>query len=148
MIYTIGEMSKKLGIATSTLRYYDKEGLLPFIKRSEGGMRMFQEKDYEFLKIIICLKATGMQLKDIHSFIDFVMQGDKTIEDRLNLFQKQKQEVEKQMKQLQETLDAIRFKCWYYEMAKSAGTTKVPDNMSDKELPEEMRKIRAKLRKE
>ena len=65
MLYTVGEMAKKIGVAPSTLRYYDKEGLLPFVERSEGGMRMFKDADYEFLKIIGCLKSTGMQLKDI-----------------------------------------------------------------------------------
>lgn len=148
MLYTIGEMAKQLGVAPSTIRYYDKEGLLPFVERSEGGMRMFQEKDYEFLKIIVCLKATGMQLKDIRSFITLVMQGDESIDARLKLFQRQQEEVERQMAQLQETLDTVRFKCWYYETAKAAGTTDVPDNMPDEALPKDMQAIRAKLRKE
>lgn len=148
MLYTIGEMAKQLGVATSTLRYYDKEGLLPFMERSEGGIRMFKDSDYEFLKIIDCLKATGMQIKDIREFISLVIKGDETIDARLELFMKRKKEVEKQMEQLQETLDTINFKCWYYETAKKAGTTNVPDNMSNDELPKELCIIRARLRKE
>ena len=58
-------MAKLLNIPGSTLRYYDKEGLLPFVERSSGGIRMFQEKDYEWLKVISCLKKAGMSLKDI-----------------------------------------------------------------------------------
>lgn len=119
MVYTIGEMAKLLGVAPSTLRYYDKEGLLPFMERSEGGIRVFQDKDFEFLQIIHCLKAAGMQIKDIRKFIALVMQGDETIEARLALFQKRKKEVENQIVELQETLDTIRFKCWYYETAKN-----------------------------
>ena len=42
MIYTVGEMAQKLGVPASTLRYYDKEGLLPFVERSSGGIRMFR----------------------------------------------------------------------------------------------------------
>ena len=121
MTYTIGEMSKMLNVSSSTIRYYDKEGLLPFVERTEGGIRVFKEKDYEFLKIIHCLKATGMQIKDIRKFILLVIQGDKTIDARLKLFQNQKNEVEKQIKQLEEALDTIKFKCWYYETAKSVG---------------------------
>ena len=147
MLYTIGEMAKLLNVAPSTLRYYDKEGLLPFVERSEGGMRMFKDSDYEFLKIIECLKATGMQLKDIKKFIYMVLNGDESIDERLQLFYKQKAEVEKQMAALQKTLDTVNFKCWYYETAKKAGTTSVPDNMSDEELPEDMLRIRANLRK-
>lgn len=43
MVYTVREMAKLLGITASTLRYYDKEGLLPFVERSVGGIRMFRE---------------------------------------------------------------------------------------------------------
>lgn len=147
MTYSIGEMAKLLGVAPSTLRYYDKEGLLPFMERTESGIRVFKDSDYQILKIIHCLKATGMQIKDIKEFINLVMQGDKSIDARLELFKKRKAELEKQMADLQETMDTVNFKCWYYETAKKAGTISVPDNMSDEELPEDIRKIRAKLRK-
>ena len=148
MVFTIGEMAKKLGVAASTLRYYDKEGLFPFMERSEGGIRVFKESDYEFLKIIHCLKATGMQIKDIKNFIELVLQGDGSINARLEIFQKQKLEVEKQISELQEALETVKFKCWYYETAKRAGSTAFCDNMRDDELPEDMRRIRAKLRRE
>lgn len=69
MRYTIGEMGKIMGVPTSTLRYYDKEGLLPFVERSSGGMRVFSGEDLEWLYIIDCLKKTGMPLKDILSLI-------------------------------------------------------------------------------
>jgi len=147
MLYTVGEMAKKMGVAPSTLRYYDKEGLLPFVERSEGGMRMFKDADYEFLKIIDCLKSTGMQLKDIKSFIEMVQRGDDSIDERLELFRKQKEAVEKQMEALQTTMDIVSYKCWYYETAKKAGTTSIPDNMSEDELPENMKLIRDKIRK-
>lgn len=126
MVYTIGEMAKLLGVAPSTLRYYDKEGLLPFMERSGGGMRVFTDKDYEILKIIHCLKASGMQIKDIREFIRLVSLGDESIDARLELFRKRRLEVEKQMAELRETLDVVNFKCWYYETAQKAGTTAVP----------------------
>ncbi|MDD6259504.1 MAG: MerR family transcriptional regulator [Clostridiales bacterium] len=146
MVYTIGEMANLLGVAPSTLRYYDKEGLLPFMERSGGGMRVFTDKDYEILKIIHCLKASGMQIKDIREFIRLVSLGDESIDARLELFRKRRLEVEKQMAELRETLDVVNFKCWYYETAQKAGTTAVPDGMTDDELPEDMRQIRARLR--
>lgn len=146
MVYTISEMANLLGVAPSTLRYYDKEGLLPFMERSGGGMRVFTDKDYEILKIIHCLKASGMQIKDIREFIRLVSLGDESIDARLELFRKRRLEVEKQMAELRETLDVVNFKCWYYETAQTAGTTAVPDGMTDDELPEDMRQIRARLR--
>ena len=145
MIYTIGEMARKLGISASTLRYYDKEGLLPFLEHSKGRIRVFTDKDYEWLHIIECLKKTGMQLKDIRTFLHMAMQGDDTIDDRLQLFLKQRELVKQQMEQLQQTLDVINFKCWYYETAKAAGTTAVLDHLPPEEFPEEYQEIRRRI---
>ena len=145
MTYTIGEMARLLNIAPSALRYYDKEGLLPFVKRSSGGIRIFDQQDYEWLQIIECLKKTGMQLKDIRRFIQLAMQGDETIEARLDLFIKQREVVKKQMEDLQETLDTLNFKCWYYETAKEAGSTETPQNMPLEEIPEPYREIRCRM---
>lgn len=146
MIYTVGEMAKRIGVAPSTLRYYDKEGLLPFVERSKGGIRVFKESDYEWLQVIECLKKTGMQLKDIRAFIWMAMEGDSTIDERLQLIVKQREAVERQIADLQETLATLDFKKWYYETAKAHGTTDVPRDIPLEELPEAFREIRRKLR--
>ena len=148
MYYTVGEMAKRLGVAPSTLRYYDQEGLLPFVERSEGGIRVFKESDYEWLQVIGCLKKTGMQLRDIKTFIEMAMQGDQTIELRLALITKQKESVKAQIAELEETLRTLEFKEWYYNTAKENGTTSVPRNMTLDELPKEFREVRLKLRGE
>lgn len=109
---------------------------------------MFKDSDYELLQVIECLKKTGMQLKDIRTFIHMAKQGDETIDERLRLFIKRREEVLRQMADLQETLDIIEFKCWYYEHAKKAGTTAVLDNMKIEDLPEQYQTIRKKLRRE
>lgn len=145
MIYTIGEMAKKLGVPASTLRYYDKEGLLPFMEHPKGRIRVFTDKDYQWLHIIECLKQTGMSLKDIREFLQMAMQGDETIEDRLQLFIKQREAVQQQIQKLQETLDVINFKCWYYETAKEAGTTAQLDKMKPEDYPEEYQEIYRKI---
>ena len=148
MVYTIGEMAKRLGIAPSTLRYYDQEGLLPFVERSSNGIRVFKDADYEWLQIIECLKKTGMQLKDIKQFIHMAMQGDETIDSRLQLIIKQQESVKQQILTLQQTLETLNFKRWYYETAQAAGTTEVPRNMTLEELPEPFREVRKRLRGE
>lgn len=125
MLYTVAEMAKKIGVAPSTLRYYDKEGLLPFVERSEGGNRIFKESDLEWLRIIECLKKTGMKLRDIKAFVEMAMQGDDTIEPRLALIIKQKRAVENQIRELEETLLTLEFKEWYYKKAKESGNTSV-----------------------
>ena len=135
----------RLDVPASTLRFYDKEGLLPFVERLPGGIRMFQEKDYEWLKVISCLKKAGMSLKDIREYINLAMQGDDTIDERLALFEKQRKNLEAQMAELQHTMDVLNFKCWFYETAKKAGTTLVPQCMEAEEIPEEFQKIREEL---
>ena len=146
MYYTVGEMAKRLGVAPSTLRYYDQEGLLPFVERSEGGIRVFKESDYEWLGVIGCLKKAGMQLRDIKTFIEMAMQGDETIEPRFALITKQKAAVQAQIAELEETLRTLEFKEWYYNTAKENGTTDVPRNMALDELPKEFREVRLRLR--
>lgn len=146
MFYTVGEMAKLLGVPASTLRYYDKEGLLPFVERSSGGIRMFKESDYEWMKIIECLKMAGMPLKDIKTYIELTIQGDGTIHERHELFLKQHAVLLEQMAALQHTLDVLDFKCWYYETAEKAGTTLIHQDMASEEIPARFRAIQHDLK--
>lgn len=75
MAYSIGEISEMLNISISTLRYYDKEGLLPLVNRTSGNIRIFDDTDVECLKMIECLKNTGMPLKDIKNFFECAKKG-------------------------------------------------------------------------
>lgn len=147
MYYTIGEIAKKLNISPHTLRFYSKEGLLPFVERSERGIRMFKDEDFEWLKLIECLKRTGMSIKDIKTYIDWAMEGDSTIDKRLEMFKMQKEAVEKQIEQLQETLKLLEYKCWYYEKAKKAGTCNVHKKIRPEDIPENIRSIKQNLKK-
>ena len=144
-MYTIGEMAKKLNMAPSTLRYYEQEGLMPFVERSEGGIRMFKDSDMEWLTVIGCLKRTGMPLKDIKAFIDWCVEGDATIEQRLELIDRRREAVREQMDQLQETLSVLEYKHWYYKVAKEAGTCKIHETMKEEEIPEQFREKQRKI---
>ncbi len=144
MIYTVGEVAKKLDVAASTLRYYDKEGLLPFIERSGGGMRMFKDEDFAWLEIIDCLKKTGMPIKDIKHFVDCCMKGDSTIDERLSIIKSQRNAVIGQMKEMQEMLDMLNFKSWYYETAKKAGTCAIQNSVKIEDIPEKFRDLAEK----
>jgi DNA-binding transcriptional MerR regulator len=147
MFYTIGEMAQKLDVAPSTLRYYDKEGLLPFVERSSGGIRMFKEEDMEWLRLLGCLKKAGMPLKEIRSFLDWSRQGDATISQRLELLEKQRQSVLDQQKQLEDTLLMLDYKRWYYQTAQEAGTCAVHDSLTPEQVPERFRALMAEWEK-
>ena len=147
MVYTVGEMAKLLGITASTLRYYDKEGLLPFVERSSGGIRMFQESDFEWLQVIGCMKKAGMSIKGIRQYIEMALQGDDTIGLRLAMFRHQQEALKQQKEELQRTMQMVDYKCWYYETALKAGTVDVPQSMELSQVPEDFREIRLKLKK-
>ncbi len=137
MIYTIGEIAKKLNMPASTLRYYDKEGLLPFLQRSSGGIRVFSDEDLSWLGTIECLKKTGMPVKEIKYFLDCCMEGDSKIDERLAIIQSQRDSVIAQIKEMQDMLNMLNYKCWYYETAKTAGTCDVHENISVNDVPPE-----------
>ena len=145
MVYTIGEMAKMLGVPASTLRYYDKEGLLPFVARSSGGIRQFRESDIEWLRVIGCMKKAGMSLKDIRIYIELAMQGDSTIDARLAMFRRQQDTLRAQMQQLQDTMQVLEYKCWYYETAQKLGSIDAVKNLPDKDIPAEMQAVKAHL---
>lgn len=124
--YSIGQVAKLLNISISTLRYYDKEGLLDNVERTDGGIRIFHENDILKLNMLECLKSTGMPLKNIKIFFEWCKQGDSTLNDRYKMFLERKAEIEQQISDLQDTLDMINYKCEYYKIAMEAGTLNTP----------------------
>ena len=141
MVYTVGEMAKLLGVAASTLRYYDKEGLLPFVERSSGGIRMFRESDIEWLQVIGCMKKAGMSIKDIRQYIEMALQGDDTIDLRLAMFRRQQEVLKQQMAELQHTMEMVDYKCWYYETAIKDGNEDAINAMLPDKLPKNIQKL-------
>lgn len=130
MCYSIGEISEKLNLPKSTIRYYDKEGLLPFVERKESGIRVFAESDVSMLQVIECLKSSGLSIKDIKKFSEWCLKGDQTLQERYELFLESRKKVKEQMAELEKTLELIEHKCWYYETALEAGTESIHKNKS------------------
>jgi DNA-binding transcriptional MerR regulator len=126
--YSISEVANELNLTVYTLRYYDKEGLMPFVERTASGTRLFKETDIGALKVIECLKATGMPIKEIKNFIDWCSDGDSTLQQRYDMFVERKAMVEAQMEELKKTMELIDHKCFYYKTALDAGTEDVHKN--------------------
>ena len=123
MLYTAGEAAEILNLPVSTVRYYDKEGLLPHLERPSSGIRLFKEEDIEELRLIQCLKKTGLSLKDIKIFINLPEDGEKTIHTRLSILLQQKQVLEEKKKELDSMMGVVDYKLWFYRTAEAAGTT-------------------------
>lgn len=139
-MYNIGEVAKMLNISISTLRYYDKEGLLLDLKRDKSGIRKFSVKNIQALKVIECLKKSGLQIKEIKEFMYWCSLGDQTIINRKNMFFKQRENVIKQIKELESTLNMLNYKCWYYTKALEDGTEKRVKNITLNDIPDEIKK--------
>lgn len=139
MGYSIGQVAKKLGLTAHTLRYYEKEGLLPFVQKTASGLRVFSDNDIGWLVMIECLKGTGMTLKGVKQYIDWYIEGDSTLQKRLDMFKQQKIKLEEQMAQLQKHLEKIDFKIAFYTEAVAKGTMDVYE--TNKNLAAERERI-------
>ncbi len=142
MPYSIKEMSELTNLPASTLRYYDSQGLLPSLSRNENNVRVFGDEDYRTIKLISCLKKSGLSIKDIKNFMELTVQGDKALNERLNIFRKRRDTLKKELEDLQEILNVMEYKCWYYEQACAAGTEAVMKNIDESKIPEKFRKAR------
>lgn len=115
-MYSIGEISKMFQLPISTLRYYDKEGLFPHLKRV-NGVRQFSESEIETLRVIDCLKKSGLEIKEIKEYMSLCSLGNTTLKQRKEIFEKQKEEVLQEMEKFQKVLSMLNYKCWYYDQA-------------------------------
>lgn len=105
--YTIKDVSEKTGLSIYALRFYDKEGLLPFVARSKSGIRIFTETDIYLIETICYLKDTGMPVKDIKKYVDYVMEGPASIPARRKLFLAHRKDVSDKIEALTKNLAQI-----------------------------------------
>ena len=140
MEYTIGQVAKLTGLSISTIRYYDKEGLLNGINR-KSGIRSFNDKDLNTIRVIECLKNSGMLIKEIRDFMKLCKEGDSSLNERYNFFLDQEKKVQDQIKSLNQTLKLIKFKQWYYLKAISDNTESIVKNMSIDDMPDDIKEL-------
>lgn len=139
-MYTIGQVSEMFHLPVSTLRYYDKEGFFPDLKR-KGNIRYFSDNEIEALRVIECLKKSGLEIKDIKQFFIWVTEGSSSYSKRKNLFENRKSAVEEEIKQLEKILAMLKFKCWYYETAMADGNEDRITSMLPNHLPSEIQAL-------
>ena len=121
--------------------------MLDFVDRDQNGNRIFKESDFERLFIIASLKRAGMSIKQIREFTVLCDQGDSTIAQRLKIIMDQRESVEEQITELQDALDVLKYKTWLYEVALESGTTAIHDNMPLEDMPQNIRKIKERIRR-
>ncbi|MFK7697136.1 MerR family transcriptional regulator [Paenibacillus sp. HJGM_3] len=120
MNYTIHDIARKFGLSAHTIRYYDKEGLFPFIGRNSSGNRVFTEADLEWVALICCLKDTGMPIKEMKRYVDWCTKGRETIEARKGMLSAHRQAVLRQVEDLNRNLDILDAKIALYNSPDAA----------------------------
>jgi DNA-binding transcriptional MerR regulator len=114
MEYSMKQASEITGLTAHTLRYYEKEGLLPDVHRTKSGIRRFSQEDIDGLGLICCLKSTGMSIKQIREFVELSLKGDSTLKRRCAMLIAHKKDVEEQMLQMQKHIDKVTHKIEYF----------------------------------
>ncbi len=118
-----------MNVNPATIRYWDSEGLLPYIKR-ENGRRVFEDKDFKWLRVLNCMKNINMPIKKIKEYVELALQGDSTLQERYELILEQKKFIQNQINDLNTCLQEFEYKEWYYKTAIAAGTEKVVENIT------------------
>ena len=124
MEYTVKQISERTNLKPYVLRYYEKEGLLPHVRRTQGGIRRYTDEDLEWISLICCLKNTGMSIKQIREFVSLSMQGPKTLSKRCELLEKHKKDVSEKIRQMHGHLEIVTHKIAYFTQQREAYLTR------------------------
>lgn len=122
MNYTIKKVSEMTGLSIPTIRYYDKEGLLPDLQLKESGYRVFSDRDLEAIDLIECFKESGLTIREIRHFMSLVRQGDVTLDERLAIYQMHIARLEEKLTAVQNALEHSRRTLAFYEIAAKTGS--------------------------
>jgi DNA-binding transcriptional MerR regulator len=115
--YSPGQVAEQTGFSLDTLRYYERIGLLDGIERNSGGQRVFTEDDLSWLRVLRCLRETGMPIARMVRYAELVRSGDETIAERLQLLEEHDADINRKIELLREEQDHIRAKIAHYRGA-------------------------------
>ncbi|EAC7758270.1 TPA: MerR family transcriptional regulator [Listeria monocytogenes] len=114
MSFSIGEFSELVDIPSSTLRFYEKEGLI-IPERDKNNLRTYCEEDANWLKFLLHLKGAGLSIEELKQYTIWRAAGDSTISERLNMLKEKKIVLEQEIENLQKNLDTVVRKIGIYE---------------------------------
>lgn len=118
--FTPGQVAEQTGFSLDTLRYYERIGLLDDIARNSGGQRVFTEGDVAWLRILRCLRETGMPIQRMVRYAELARGGDETVAERLELLREHDREIDEKIAHLRVEQDHIRAKIAYYQRKTAA----------------------------
>lgn len=127
----IKEASILTGISENNLRYYEKIGLIPKIKKDESGIRDYSEEDIRWIKFILKFKETGAKLEYIKEYMHLAHSNDDTKEKRRNILLNIENDLETQIANLQDCLNIVRFKIKNFDDLCNPETEKIISTIKD-----------------
>ena len=119
---TIAEVSKKYQISADTLRYYEKEGLIPYVSRTEGGVRKYTEEDCARIGFIKCMRSAGLSIEVLKQYFELFAKGKRTLKARRDLLAMEREKLKAKMAELQDTLKRLDYKISVYDKALKSPT--------------------------
>ena len=118
---TIKEVSEKYNVPSATLRYYEKEGLIPHVPRSSGGIRCYGDSDIRWLELVICMRRAGLDLEAVREYRNLYEKGDETIKDRISLLKREREKLKERLSDTEKMLSRLDYKISKYEEALVTG---------------------------
>lgn len=115
MSFTIKEASERLGCPAHKIRYYEKEGLLPYIRRDQNGNRLFEEEHLDWMRVMSCFRATGMKVSVLKQMVNLAMEDASTIPLRKAMLTQYKKELHQRQNDLNQALEAVNQKLSIYD---------------------------------
>ena len=116
---TISEVSKKYNLTADTIRYYEKEGIIPRVQRTKNGTRDFDENTCSWIEFIKCMRNAGLEIEILKQYVTLFKQGIRTIKERKMLLEEQRNKLLEKQKNINATLDRLNQKIkWYEDMEK------------------------------
>ena len=112
--YRIGEAAERAGVSADTLRYYEREGLIPGIPRSDSGHRRYDDNDLTWIRLLRALRATGMPISGLRRFVDLSRSGDDTIEARCLILDEHRSALRQRIAELEDHLGVLDQKLQFY----------------------------------
>ena len=123
--YTVKEVAKIMNVSEHTVRYYDNEGLIPFVTRTQSNIRMFSDYDLSWFRTVHCLRATDLSINDIKKYIELCLKGNKTIPQRAKIIFNQEKNLQEHLKELQNQMEILQKKKKYYKNLLKNKTTDI-----------------------
>ncbi|MDE8703412.1 MerR family transcriptional regulator [Adlercreutzia equolifaciens] len=111
----IAEVSKRYGVSTDTLRYYERVGLLRHVPRNKSGIRDYDEASCNAVEFVKCMRDAGMTIESLVEYMDLLERGDETTQARKDLLLRQSEEIRQRIEDLERALTRLQFKIDHYD---------------------------------